>query len=342
MEVSRGFFLPGAEGLLSPLMPFFNDDSVTEILINKPGEVFVEREGKMQFYQMPALNEVHLRRLFTLIANENEQGLTRERPLLSGNLFDGSRVQLVIPPASAHYTLSIRRPSKYRRTLKDYRESGFYDKANAFDFSSSVDSFVSKEDQELMRLYERKAWADFMDLAILSRKNIVVSGETSSGKTTYLNACTSFIPHSERIITLEDTFEINIPHQNVVRLRTFKQNRGKESDISMQDLVQCSLRLRPDRIIMGEIRGEEVLDFISASSTGHEGTITTIHANNPRGVFLRMMQLYKLNNVPSMRDEDIWRELNEVVDIIIQVNVIENDRFATSFHYKPATKGSFF
>ncbi len=132
---------------------------------------------------------------------------------------------------------------------------------------------------------------------------------------------------------LEDTREIETPHENQVQLLATKGEQGL-AKISMQDLVQCSLRLRPDRIIMGEIRGKEILDFVSACSTGHEGSLTTIHANNPRIAFMRMTQLYKLNHLPAMTDDDILRELKEVIDIIVQVGKTKNGRQVNSIYYK--------
>ena len=331
-------FSPGSEGLLSPLASFFQDPAVSEILINKPHEVIIERHGMMKIHHLPLLDAMHIRRLFTFIANENGQSLSETSPLLSGSLYDGSRVQLVIPPAAKHYTLAIRRASIQQRTLATYKASDFYDNAKAFHLNSETSDEQTADEVSLLALYHQKKWADFIELAVHLKKNIVISGQTSSGKTTYLNACAAHIPHHERIITLEDTYEIDIPHKNLVSLRAPKQSESKVTALCMQDLVQCALRLRPDRLIMGEIRGREVLDFISASATGHEGTITSIHAQNPRLAFLRMTQLYKLNNVPSMRDEDIRRELDAVIDVIIQVGKTANGREATWVYYKNASK----
>lgn len=342
MEVvaKTAHFTPGAQGLLTPLNHFFQDPLVSEILINKPQEVFVERAGVMVRHVIPALDSLHIRRLFTFIANENGQCLSEESPMLSGNLYDNSRVQLVIPPAARTYTLSIRRPSIKKLTLADYKASGFYDVAHGFDMNAGIGQDLSAGDRALGALYHQGAWADFIAMAVQLKKNIVISGETSSGKTTYLNACISHIPHEARIITLEDTYEVSIPHHNVVSLCAPKKGVGKTGGLCMQDLVQCALRLRPDRLIMGEIRGAEVLDFISACSTGHAGSITSIHANNPRIAFMRMTQLYKLNNVPSMRDEDIRKALDEVVDIIIQVARTPDGRMADAFYYKHANATS--
>lgn len=334
METLATHFMPGATGLLAPLQSLLDKNDVSEILINKPGEVFVEQQGHMERIEMKILDMQHLRRLFTLIANENGQMLNGDSPILSGNLQDGSRVQLVIPPASKFYILSIRRASIKKQTLDDYRHSNFYSHAKPFDMRASGERDLAAEEQELRRLYQAGLWADFIALAVRLKKNIVISGETSSGKTTFLNACAAHIPAHERLITLEDTYEIDIPHQNRVALLAPKGLEGQKLKLSMQDLVQCALRLRPDRILMGETRGREVLDLISACSTGHAGSITTIHAPNPRVAFMRMTQMYKLNNVPSMRDEDIHRELHEVIDIVVQLKKMANGRQMTDVYYK--------
>lgn len=328
--------MPGSAGLLTPIQSLLDEKEVSEVLINRPGEVFVERQGVMYRLEMPILDAQHLRRLFTFIANENGQRLSDESPILSGSLQDGSRVQVVIPPASKSYTLSIRRPSIKRQSLEDYRHSNFYNRAEPFDIHADNEKYLSSEGGELRRLYQAGLWADFISLAIILKKNIVISGETSSGKTTFLNACAAHIRAHERIITLEDTYEIDIPHQNRVALLALKGLEGRASLLSMQDLVQSALRLRPDRLLMGEVRGREILDLVSSCSTGHAGSITTIHAPNPRIAFMRMTQMYKLNNVPSMRDEDIRRELHEVIDIIIQITRRNGERQVSYVYYKNA------
>ncbi len=329
-------YTPGAEGLLSPLLLWLCDKSVSEIMINKPGEVYIEQGGLMTRFELAALDRVHLKRLFTFISNEANQSLNEDSPLLSGNLYDGSRVQLVIPPTAKDYTLSIRRQSTKTLSLDDYRHSNFYNKARAYDIHAPAASYATKEDEALEQLYHAGNWADFMASAVQFKKNIIISGETSSGKTTYLNALAAHIPKHERIITLEDTYEINIPHLNQVNLLAIKKTDGNTPVVSMQDLVQCSLRLRPDRLLMGEVRGKEVLDFISACSTGHDGSITTIHAPNPRMAFLRMIGMVRQNNVAGMRDEDIRHLLDEVIDIIVQVHPTDDGRLMDGVYYKGA------
>lgn len=336
MEVASKRYAPGSEGLLSPLLPWLSDHEVSEILINQPGEVFIEKCGVMTRFDVPALNRTHLRHVFTFIANENKQNLDELCPLLSGNLFDGTRVQLVIPPASKYMALSIRRQSIKKMELADFSQTNFYARAIPFDVNKPASAYASDADKNLLALFQQENWPEFIKQAIKAKKNIVISGETSSGKTTFLNACARSIDSASRILTLEDTYEIDIPHQNQLNLRAVKSGDGQANTLSMQDLVQAALRLRPDRILMGEVRGREIMDLISSASTGHEGMLTTIHAPNPRVAFMRMIQMYKLNNVPSMRDEEIRAILNEVIDVIIQVKKMPEGRQVHSVYFKGA------
>lgn len=326
-------YAPGSQGLLSLLEPWLKDNEVSEILVNRPQEVFVEKRGLLVSQEVSALTERVLRNLMQLIANENQQTFSDKAPLLSGSLYDGSRVQLVSPPTARHYTLSIRRKVVSNFTLDNYKQSNFYDKAIAAEIETADYDSLPDTEKALITYYQKKDWDGFIRHAIHAKKNIVISGGTSSGKTTYLNACLREIPVHERIITLEDVREIDTHHPNLVQLLATKGEQGI-AKVSMQDLVQCCLRLRPDRIIMGEIRGREIMDFVSSCSTGHEGSITSVHANNPRIAFMRMTQMYKLNNVPSMRDEDILNELKEVIDIIVQVAKTPQGRQVQSIYYK--------
>lgn len=335
MEAMKACYSSGSVGLLAPLQDFLDDVHVSEILINKPQEVFIERQGELLRFDIPVLTTQYLRRLFTLIANENKQCLSESSPLLSGNLFDGSRVQLVIPAAALHETLSIRKFTLKHLTFDDYINFGFFTKTKGVHLDSGTLIDITAEDT-LQRLYNMKNWSVFLTQAIIAKKNIIISGGTSSGKTTFLNSCIQHIPLNERLVILEDTFEINVPHTNLVRLKALKQVGEQTHHVSMQDLVQASLRLRPDRIIMGEIRGREIFDFVSACSTGHSGALATIHANNPKIAFMRMAQLYKLNPVGGMEEKDIYNVLHEVVDVIVQVAKTNEGRRLLEVYYKNA------
>ncbi len=334
MDAIKACFSPGATGLLSPLQDFLEDEHVSEILINKPKEVFIERHGQLTRFDIPVLTSQYLRRLFLLIANENKQTLSESTPVLSGNLADGSRVQLVIPPASLYETLSIRKFTLKQVSFEDYNAKGFFSSARGVGVNEYSEC-LGKTD-ELLELYDAKNWQEFIRQAILQKKNIIISGGTSSGKTTFLNSCIGQIPLHERLITLEDTYEMDVPHTNIVRLKALKQVGEQTQKVTMQDLVQATLRLRPDRIIMGEIRGRELFDFVSACSTGHSGALATIHANNPRVAFMRMAQLYKLNQVAAMDEADIYKVLHEVIDVVVQLEKTSNGRRLVEVYYKQA------
>lgn len=327
-----GEYAPNSTGLLAPLSRWLNDPLVSEILLNKPQEIYVEKKGVLERYVVSELTEHFLTMLFRLIANENHQELSEQKPLLSASLLDGSRIQIVLPPTAKNHTLAIRRRVIKNFTLHDYKRINFYSQARGFDLRDGGVALFDG-DKKLVEFYDKKDWHQFILLAIKLKKNIVISGGTSSGKTTFLNACLSYLSLQERIIILEDTREIIIPHPNKVQLLVSKGQQGV-AKLNLQDLLQCCLRLRPDRIICGEIRGKEVLDFLSACSTGHEGGFTTIHAGNPRIAFMRMMQMYKLNNVPFMSDKDIMRELHEVIDIVVQLSKINGKRLVHSIYYK--------
>ncbi|MBK2046051.1 P-type DNA transfer ATPase VirB11 [Allofrancisella guangzhouensis] len=329
--------------LLNPIRSFIEDPDVSEILINKPQEIWVEKYGDLKPYTVNEMDLSRMRRVFRLLSAENKQepSIGKDNPMLSGSLLDGSRVQLVHPPVAGHFTLSIRRKTVLNRTLEDYSNDNYY---QHMEYADIDDNFISEQDQHLLKLYNAKDWDSFIYYALKYKKNIVLSGATSSGKTTYLNALIKAIDLADRIITLEDTREIEAPHPNQVNLVAKKLTSANEYKqiVNFQDLIQACLRLRPDRIIMGEIRGKEIIDFISAASTGHEGALTTIHANSPRVAFMRMVQMYKLNNVPSMTDQDILREIKSTVDIVIQINKSKDKgRYAQSIYFKHANQNIF-
>jgi type IV secretion system protein VirB11 len=327
-------YSPGSSGLLKPLETWLSDPEVSEILLNQPQEIWVEKQGRLVSHVVPEFTESHLSRLFQLIANENQQRFSIEFPLLSGSLSDGSRVQLCLPPTSKHYAFAIRRKVVRNFSLSDYNKGLFYGSVKRVQLHKSSET-LREEEGDLIDAYEAGDWDTFIRTAILKKKNIVVSGGTSSGKTTFLNACLREIPSQERLVVLEDTRELEVPHQNQVQLLASKGLQG-EAKVTMQDLVQASLRLRPDRILMGEIRGAEILDFVSACSTGHEGSMTSIHASDPEMAFRRMVQMVKLNNVPSMSDQDILEMLKAVVDVVIQLVKTPEGRRVSGVYFRHA------
>ena len=312
-------FAANSRGMLSPIQSWLDDDTVSEIMINRPQEVWIEKNGSVTKHHVAAFNHYHLSNLLQLLATENHQSLNQNCPILSGSLMDGSRIQCVIEPVSMSPVIAIRRQIERQVRLDDF-----------FIGSHSSDQLIPPKlcnsyEEQLRHNISQKTWQNAVCCALHLKKTIVISGGTSSGKTSLLNACLDVVDTHDRLITLEDTREIVAPHLNQVNLLISSMADDKHS-ITMQDLIKCSLRLRPDRIVIGEIRGAEIVDFLNAAATGHEGCMTTIHAGSPQEALIRMKQLYKLNAVPSMTDQDILEEIRHVIDIIIQVKKTNNGR----------------
>ena len=308
---------PSSQGLLSCLKPWLDDPKVCEIMLNTPQEIFVEREGSIATYHVPALNKQTLYMLFGLLARENKQQLHAGSPLMAGSLQDGSRIQLVVPPVSHTPVFSIRRQVATQVALADFQSVAVPPGAGG--------QVLDDGSVPLAVLYRQRKWPEMIAQAVLAKKNIVISGGTSTGKTTFLMACMAHIPKASRVIVLEDTREIDVRHPNHLCLATLRPGPSGPA-VSMQHLLQCSLRLRPDRLVMGEIRGAEMMDFVAACSTGHAGALTTVHANSPRLAIARMRQLYKLNPVPAMTDSDIDHALLGVIDVVVQLERSQGQR----------------
>jgi type IV secretion system protein VirB11 len=257
---------------LAPLAPFLAQPSITDIYINRPFEVFTESLGGVtERHDAPALSQTSLLRLARQVAALNTQGISREYPLLAGLLPDGSRIQIILPPAAHGETaIAIRRHLSKSLTLEEYSEPA--PSATATDAHLNLTSPLASSETISVRSSIRRA--------VQGRKNILISGGTSSGKTTLLNTLIQEISAEERLITIEDTPEIRVTHSNAVRLVAVRGGRG-EADVSAEDLLVASLRMRPDRIILGEMRGSEALTFLKALNTGHPGSMSTIHADSP-------------------------------------------------------------
>lgn len=312
-----------ASPLWSDLRPYLTDESVSELVLNAPGVVFIEQAGGFHRHEMPALTVGHLYRLFALIANYNQQVLNASHPILSGAMGDDLRVQLVIPPVSRYPIFAIRKKKKNPLALSALVAQDFF-KVPAQDPVYS--------ESHLVALYQAEDWDAFVPLAVAMQYNILISGSTSSGKTTLLNALLSSIPADERLIILEDTAEVSVTQSHVVSLLTATSSQGPA--VTMQQLVQCSLRMRPDRLIVGEIRGGELFDFVTASLTGHRGLMATLHAESPAVAFTRMSQLYKLGMHSVMQESDIQSELRQAVDIILQIKKTSAGRRLTAVYFK--------
>jgi len=254
------------QNFLEPLAPFLAMPGLTDLFVNRPGEVWTECLGRsIERHEVPELDHARLLRLARQIAASSAQGINRESPLLSASLPDGSRVQIVLPPATrGEVAIAIRKHAVQNLSLEAYRGAGIASQVELEEGASDVDSADMVEQ---------------LRAAVKARKNILISGGTGSGKTTLLNALLGEVPDNERLIVIEDTPELMIRHSNSVGLLATRGRTG-EADVTAEDLLIASMRMRPDRIILGEIRGNEATTFLRAINTGHPGSISTIHANS--------------------------------------------------------------
>lgn len=296
---------------LAPLAAILARSDVTDIYINRPGEVWVETLGGVaECVAAPALDGPALDRLARQIAAWSHQGISREHPLLSASLPDGARVQVVAPPATrGPLALAIRKHLSSDLTLADYAAQGAFDGVRA-DADDGVDD-------QLHALRNTGDIAGLLALAVRARRNIVVAGGTSTGKTTFLGALLREIPAEERLILIEDAPELHLTHANAVGLLASRSALG-EASVTSDDLLNASLRMRPDRIILGELRGNEAYTFLRAVNTGHPGSMTTIHADSPvRAV--EQLALLVLQTGTRLNRNDVLDYVRSIVDVFVQL-----------------------
>ena len=310
--------------LRSCLVPFgqlLARDDVTDIYVNRPGEVWVETlGGATERHDNPALDELTLLRLARQIAALSHQGVSREHPLLSAVLPDGSRVQVVAPPATrGPLILAIRRHLAPKLVLGDYQATGAFS-----DTATGELGQRSAVAEHIVDLVRRGELAAALSEAVRARRNILVSGGTSTGKTTFLNALIREIPSDERLVLIEDTPELHVEHPNHVGLIAARGSLG-EAQVSTNDLVSASLRLRPDRIILGELRGVEALAFLRAINSGHPGSMTTIHADSPESA-IEQLVLLVLQAGTALKREDVRHYVRETVDLFVQLARVGGSR----------------
>ncbi len=261
---------------LQPLLPYLNQEGVTEICINQPGGVFVERYRQFQYYPIPEFTYDFLLALAALTAEYNNKPFPY--PLIAGSLPNGERIQWVMPPACENQNIiaAIRRHQLRDMSLENYEELGAFAA-----LSPTAPLTPPIIDQQLITLYQQGEITDFIRLAMLAKKNIIISGGTGTGKTTFLNACLKLIPDEERLITVEDTREVHVKQPNAVHLLFYEDSEI----INALAMFKVCLRLRPDRLFLSELRGKEAWPYLRAANSGHPGSLTTVHADTPRGCF---------------------------------------------------------
>lgn len=307
------------EEYLKPLARFIHDPAISEILINQPHFVFIEKGSVFEHHTVDDLDYRHLTGLANLVARHSDQRLSEKEPLLSGQLPTGHRIQVILPPATTaqRMVIAIRKQTISDVALDYYATQSFQRTKPCYLPSHRSTQALNEMDQNLSELFEQGNYLAFLQTAIVHKKNVLISGATSTGKTTFLNACLKAIPLHEHIVTLEDVPEVKPPHIMHTALFTSKGLQGV-ANVTMQDLVQASLRIRPDRIIMGELRGAEAADFINATATGHDGSLSSIHASNPHMAFMRLVHMVKLNG-SNLAREDILEDLHTVIDVVVQL-----------------------
>ena len=277
---------------LGPLEPLLADETVNDIMVNGHNQVYVERRGKLELTDVKFRDDRHVMNVATRIVSQVGRRVDESSPLVDARLADGSRVNIIIPPLAIDGpSISIRKFSKKKITLD-----------------------VMERQQNLST-----AMAAVLKIAARSRLNILISGGTGSGKTTLLNAMSQMIDHGDRIVTIEDAAELQLQQPHVVRLETRPSNLEGQGAITMRDLVKNALRMRPDRIILGEVRGSEALDMLQAMNTGHEGSMSTIHANRPREALTRLENMVSMAGV-SLPPKAVRTQIAAAIDIIIQIS----------------------
>ncbi len=283
---------------LGPLEPLLNDHTISDILVNNAKKIYIERFGKLELTDVIFKDEAHLRQIIDRIVTKVGRRVDESSPMVDARLLDGSRVNAIIPPLAIDgSSLSIRR-------------------------------FGTKPLRAQDLIYYKSATEEILEVlkgAVRCRLNVLISGGTGSGKTTLLNVLSSFIPDTERIVTVEDAAELILQQEHVLRLETRPPNLEGRGEITIRDLVRNSLRMRPDRIIVGEVRGAEVVDMLQAMNTGHDGSLATIHANTPRDALSRLETMVLMSGV-EIPAKAIRQQVSSAIDVIVQVSRLSDGR----------------
>lgn len=306
------------DSFLAPLAPYLGQADVTDIWINRAGEVWTERlGGTISRHAAPELTEALLARLARQIAAASAQGISRAQPLLAASLPDGSRVQVLAPPATrGGHAFAIRRHVSASLTLADWEEAG------AFAGLTGGKGELGAERRWCNVAPANAAGA--LREAVRSRANILVAGGTATGKTTFLNSLLAEIPDTERLVLIEDTEELRLQHPNAVGLLAARGHLS-EARVGAEDLLIASLRMRPDRIILGELRGAEAFTFLRAVNTGHPGSMTTIHADSPERA-TEQLALLVLQTGSRLSRKDIRAYVEASIDMFVQLERCEGQR----------------
>jgi pilus assembly protein CpaF len=276
---------------LGPLEPLLTDSTISDILVNSPDKIYIERRGKIELTRVNFKDDEHLMRVIERIVSSVGRRIDESSPMVDARLKDGSRVNAIIPPLSIDGpVLSIRR--------------------------------FGAEPLRISALIENRALtkdiAEMLEMCVRARMNMVISGGTGAGKTTLLNALSAYIPENERIVTIEDSAELQLQQPHVVRLETRPPNIESRGEVTQRDLVRNSLRMRPDRIVIGEVRGGEAIDMLQAMNTGHDGSLTTVHANTPRDALSRLETMIQMTGM-RLSERAMRQQIASAINLVLQV-----------------------
>jgi type IV secretion system protein VirB11 len=318
---------PFLDKALERLKPFLSDDRISEISVNRPGEVFIERLGVagMERVLDAQFTADWIRTLSERVAGSTNQVVNEEHPILSASLPTGERFQCVLPPAApAGGAISIRKQVIHDIGLDVYKSRGAFD-----DTRVGRQLRLSPAEETLAAMLQGDVDVmQFLRTAVRSRVSIAVSGGTSTGKSTFLNALLKEIPDEERIVTIEDTRELRPRTPNTVALLASKGDQGR-AKVTPQQLLEASLRMRPDRVMLGELRGEEAFSFLQAINTGHPGSLTTVHANSARDAYDRLALMVMQSGV-RLQKHEIIDYLKEVIPVVVQLHRFPDGRRVVS------------
>ncbi|HVF21632.1 MAG TPA: TadA family conjugal transfer-associated ATPase, partial [Pyrinomonadaceae bacterium] len=276
---------------LGPLEPLLKDPTVSDILVNSHDTIYIERRGKIEATNIRFKDDDHLMRVIERIVSSVGRRIDESSPMVDARLQDGSRVNAIIPPLSIDGpVLSIRR------------------------FGSDPLKMAALVEKNALT----KDIADMLQMVVHARLNILISGGTGAGKTTLLNALSAYIPENERIVTIEDSAELQLQQPHVVRLETRPPNIEGKGEVTQRDLVRNALRMRPDRIVIGEVRGGEAIDMLQAMNTGHDGSLTTVHANTPRDALARLETMIQMTGM-RLSDRAMRQQVASALNLVVQV-----------------------
>ncbi|MBB5073978.1 type IV secretion system protein VirB11 [Bartonella callosciuri] len=334
---------------LKPISVFLKDDSLFEIVINRPYQVMTEGFEGWKTIEVPSLSFNELMGIAKVVASYSKQSISDKNPILSATLPGNERIQIVIPPAVEKDTVSmtIRKPSSQSFSLEDLAKRGLFSLCEQVsftplnDYQSHLNELKSIE-HNLVTTYYKKDFVSFLNQAVKCQKNILISGKTGSGKTTLSKALIAKIPDDERIITIEDTAELVVPQPNHVSMIYSKDGQGLAS-VGPKELLESALRMRPDRILLQELRDGTAFYYIRNVNSGHPGSITTVHASTALSAFEQMTLLVKESEGGGdLEREDIRGLLISMIDIIIQCKRVEGKFKITEIYYDPFKQRSIF